>query len=217
MKTASSGPAAAVLTAAQMRALEAEVIGSGRVSGRALMARAGAECVAALLQARPALADTPGRAVILCGPGNNGGDGYVIAAELDRRGWQVDVCALGDPATLPEDARYNHDLWAEAHPVHPIGAATDLMPGADLIVDALFGIGLTRTVEGPAAEVLRAVPDGPVRLAVDVPSGRDTDSGEALGGLAFPADLVVTFHAEKPVHGVLRGEGVDVAVRDIGL
>lgn len=200
-----------------MRALEAEVIASGRVAGRALMARAGAECIAALKEARPGLMAAPGRAVILAGPGNNGGDGYVIAAELEQLGWRVEVCALGDPANLPPDARYNHDLWARAHPVRPLVAAGDRMTGADLIVDALFGIGLTRAVEGPAAEILRAVPDGPVRLAVDVPSGRDTDSGDALGGLAFPADVVVTFHAEKPVHAVLRAEGIDVRVRDIGL
>jgi hydroxyethylthiazole kinase-like uncharacterized protein yjeF len=206
-----------VLTAAEMRALEAEAIQGGRVSGRTLMARAGAGCLAALEAARPDLRDRPGRAVVLCGPGNNGGDGYVIADGLAARGWTVAVCALGDPARLPPDARHFHDLWAATHPVYGIDTAAARMEGADLIVDALFGIGLTRPVDGPAAEVLRAVPKGPMRLSVDVPSGRDTETGVALGGLAFPADLVVTFHAEKPVHAVLRAESIAVSVQDIGL
>ena len=206
-----------MLTAGQMRSLEADAIAAGRVSGLTLMDRAGAGVVDAILDQWPDLADAPGRAVVLCGPGNNGGDGYVVARLLAARGWEVGVFALGDPARLPPDARANHDRWAATGAVDPLAQAPAALPGADLVVDALFGIGLARGLDPAVCAVLAAVPSGACRVAVDLPSGRDTDSGAVLGACAFVADLAVTFHAPKPVHGVLAAEGVAVAVVDIGL
>lgn len=206
-----------MLTAGQMRSLEADAIAAGRVSGLTLMDRAGAGVVDAILDQWPDLADAPGRAVVLCGPGNNGGDGYVVARLLAARGWEVGVFALGDPARLPPDARANHDRWAATGSVDPLAQAPAALPGADLVVDALFGIGLARGLDPAVCAVLAAVPSGACRVAVDLPSGRDTDSGAVLGACAFDADLAVTFHAPKPVHGVLAAEGVAVAIVDIGL
>lgn len=214
-KKASRSGAAGMLTAGQMRSLEADAIGSGRVSGVTLMERAGEGVVAAILEEWPDLADAPGRAVVLCGPGNNGGDGYVVARLLARRGWAVEAYALGDPGRLPPDARANHDRWSELGSVEPLAAAA--LPGAGLVVDAIFGIGLTRGLDPEVCAVLAAVPAEACRVAIDVPSGRDTDTGAVLGACAFAADLVVTFHAPKSVHGVLAAEGVEIAVADIGL
>ena len=90
-----------LLTAAQMRAIEAAAMASGRVTGPELMERAGAGVAEAVLLHWPAFARTPQRAVVLCGPGNNGGDGFVVARLLAARGWQVTVCALG-PSLTPD-------------------------------------------------------------------------------------------------------------------
>ena len=203
-----------------MRATERTAIESGAVSGLTLMERAGEAVVEALLAEWPAWEASPGRAVVLCGPGNNGGDGYVIARLLQRRGWQVRVFALGDPARLPPDARVNHDRWgALGEVIVPAGEGFSL-PEADLVVDALFGIGLTRPFDGPFARLpvadLRA---GGVRVvAVDVPSGLDADTGQVLGQVV-PADLTITFHRAKPGH--VQGAGPaacgKLVVADIGL
>lgn len=200
-----------------MRSLEADCIGRGTVSGLTLMERAGQGVVEAILGQWPDLADAPGRAVVLCGPGNNGGDGYVVARLLAARGWDVGVYALGDPARLPADARANHDRWAATAPVDQLAEAPAAMAGADLVVDGLFGIGLARGLDPAVCAVLAAVPEDACRVAIDLPSGRDTDTGAVLGACAFTADLAVTFHAPKPAHAVLVSEGVAVAVVDIGL
>ncbi len=205
-----------VLTAAEMRSLETAAIGAGIVTGAALMDKAGCGAVAAMLARWPELRHGARRAVVLCGPGNNGGDGYVMARELAARGWSVAVHVLGVPADLPPDARAAHDMWRELGTDAPLCEAPTAMRGADVVIDALFGIGLARPLTDEVAAVLAAVPASARRVAVDVPSGRCADTGDVLGA-AFAADLVVTFHAEKPVHGMLRANGVAVVIVDIGL
>ena len=101
-----------LLTAQQMRALEQRAMRSGDVSGLALMERAGQGVVDAILDHWPERAAAPGYAVVLCGPGNNGGDGFVIARLLDVLGWRVDVHLYGDPAKLPLDAATNYSRRA---------------------------------------------------------------------------------------------------------
>lgn len=108
-----------LLTAAQMRAIEQAAIRSGEVTGLELMERAGAGVVGAILAEWPELAETPGRAVVLCGPGNNGGDGFVIARLLAGRGWTVEVFLYGDPSKLPPDARVNCEQWLAMGSVNP--------------------------------------------------------------------------------------------------
>lgn len=206
----------AVLSAAEMREVETAAMAEGRVTGAVLMDRAGRGAVAAMLDHWPDLAAGGHRAVVLCGPGNNGGDGYVMARDLAALGWAVDVCALGDPARLPPDAKTAQDKWCEVGAMRPLAAAPGLMAGPEVVIDALFGIGLARPLAGDVAAVLAAVPRDVRRVAVDVPSGRDADTGAVLGA-AFDAEFVVTFHARKPVHGLLEAAGVAVSVVDIGL
>src|SRR6056297_3072578 len=102
---------AELLTAAEMRAIEKTAIESGEVTGLALMEQAGRGVVDAILEEWPEFANGPHRAVVLCGPGNNGGDGFVIARRLRDKGWSVEVFLFGDAGKLPPDARKNRDLW----------------------------------------------------------------------------------------------------------
>ncbi|MEI4234112.1 NAD(P)H-hydrate dehydratase [Roseovarius sp. D22-M7] len=190
-----------LLTSAQMRDVEGAAIESGAVTGLDLMERAGNACVDAILAQWPDLAETPPRATVLCGPGNNGGDGFVIARLLARKGWQVSVFCLGDPQKLPPDAHANYKRWLEIGETAPLEAARDADPGA-LLVDALFGTGLTRPLEGLLRD-LTAKPAARV-VAVDIPSGLCADSGRVLGA-AMRADLTVTFHAAKPGHYLADG------------
>ncbi|MFV0358402.1 NAD(P)H-hydrate dehydratase [Tropicimonas sp.] len=227
-----------ILTSAQMRAIERAAFDSGEVSGRELMERAGEGVVEAILDSFPELRDGQRRALILCGPGNNGGDGFVIARLLDRRGWQAEVFLYGDPARLPEDALANHDRWRGIGRVVPFAEwrfrlrsenHTATGPAPDLLIDALFGTGLRRPMAGDLDLSLRELdaifPEGTVRrVAVDAPSGLCMDSGRVLApgsgaDLPLRADLTVSFHREKLGH--LLAEGPEwcgsVRVADIGL
>lgn len=197
-----------LLTTAQMRAVEAAAIAAGRTTGLSLMERAGAGAVEATLARWPGLADPPRRALILCGPGNNGGDGWVIARLLRERGWDVTAVALGVPDRTPADAAESWRRWRDGG-----GAALSVAPdgaGFDLAVDALFGAGLTRDLPAEAAAMLAAARRCARLVAVDGPSGLCLDSGRALGA-AVAADLTVSFHAAKPGHHL--GLGPDLCGR----
>ncbi len=230
-----------VLTAAQMRAIEQTAIQSGAVTGAELMERAGAGVVAAILAEWPELAGprqvrrraqrvaaaaAPQRqAVVLCGPGNNGGDGFVVARLLHGQGWAVSVYLLGAPDRLPADARANHDLW---HSLGEVGGLQDctLPEGCDVVVDALFGIGMTRAFVWPgvAGEDAGAGEDpivnrrGPRLVAVDIVSGIVADTGANIGP-GWAADLTVTFHRPKLGHVLGEGGALTGGLRvvDIGL
>ncbi|MEO0361839.1 MAG: NAD(P)H-hydrate epimerase, partial [Pseudomonadota bacterium] len=203
-----------LLTAAQMRAVEEAATESGEVTGLQLMERAGRGAVEAIFDWRPDLSLTVGRALVLCGPGNNGGDGYVVARLLSERGWTVDARQYGPPAQRG-DAAANRARWAA------IGAVNDwddrrlaemvASRSHDLVIDALFGTGLARGLGDDVSELRRAMAeaapdDGPGRfVAIDLPSGICSDSGANLGR-ALPADLAVSFHAYKLGH-FLRPDG----------
>ncbi|APE43943.1 hypothetical protein BOO69_11390 [Sulfitobacter alexandrii] len=229
-----------LLSSAQMRAIEQEAIQSGAATGLDLMERAGKGVVDAVLAAWPALAADPHRAVVLCGPGNNGGDGFVIARLLRAMGWTVRLHLFGDPARMPEDARHNHDLWAAEDPVLALDAATVFTgPRPDVWIDAVFGIGLSRPVPGEVAQVLDAdamaaweQSHGIRRVAVDCPSGLNLDTGMIASDTDAPepsgkagratmntVDLTVTFHSPKPGHYLAKGPILCGEVRavDIGL
>ena len=152
---------------------------------------------------------------MLCGPGNNGGDGFVIARLLAARGWQVRLGLIGTRRRVDAAMR----RWRRRNGTGrsaPLSVAL-IRPG-DLIVDAMFGAGLTRPLDGVALDVIDAVRAGgnPV-CAVDVPSGVHGDSGAVLGG-ALQADLTVTFFRRKPGHLLLPGRGLcgEVQTADIG-
>jgi NAD(P)H-hydrate epimerase len=164
---------------------------AGGVSGAQLMENAG-RAVADAVSRRFA----PCPIAVLCGPGNNGGDGFVAARILGERGWPVRLALLGERAALKGDAAGAASRWTG--PVAPLGLA--VLDGAGLVVDALFGAGLTRPLEGLAAETIAALGErGLPVVAVDVPSGVDGASGE-IRGVAPEARFTVTFFRRKPGH-----------------
>ncbi len=202
-------PPTRLLTAGEMRALERAAIDGGSVSGGELMERAG-RGVADAIAARWA----PGRAAVLCGPGNNGGDGYVVARLLGERGWRVTCHAFGSP-DLPPDAAAARGAWEGS--VGGWEAAGRSVRDADVVVDAVFGAGLTRAVP----EEITAAFDSaraPV-VAIDAPTGLCMDSGRPLGGRAVRAALTVTFHAPRLGHYLAEGPEFcgHVVCVDIGL
>lgn len=238
------------------------MIESGAVSGGELMRRAGAGVVDAIVAHWPEMARSPSTAIVLCGPGNNGGDGFVIAKGLRARGWRVKVFFYGDTEQLPPDAATARRAWQATGAVHRLSApepteaelytlADALLPvepkaavdvgvaqrretaiatagpsGQVVIIDALFGTGLTRPLQGLklALHLCDDARDAALVVAVDMPSGLCADAGRVLGGAGqsgacLRADLTVTFHTLKPGH--LLADGPDncgkVVVVDIGL
>ncbi len=158
---------------------------------------------------------TPRPIALFCGPGNNGGDGFIAARHLNARGWDVWVEALEDISQLKGDAAQMARRW-QGETIRI--AESNRM--ADLFVDALFGAGLSRPLEGEAKRLALASPKYKDRvIAIDVPSGLAGDSGRPLGGVAFDAGLTVTFFARKPAHLLLPGRALcgEVVVADIGI
>ncbi len=153
----------------------------------------------------------PVRTVVLAGPGNNGGDGYVVARLLEQAGWPVAIAALAPPRP-GSDAALAAAAWGG--PMLPFGTAA--VARAGLVVDALFGAGLARDLAPEVADVLRAV-RVPL-VAVDVPSGLDGATGQPLG-YAPQAALTVTFFRLKPGHLLQPGRGLcgETVLADIGL
>ena len=150
---------------------------------------------------------------VLCGPGNNGGDGFVTARLLSKSGWHVRVALLGSREKLVGAARYHADLFPGE--VEPLTVA--VLDGAELIVDAIFGAGLSRPLQGAAAETLAAAALRKIPIvAIDVPSGLMGDTGEAFG--AVSCVLTVTFFRKKPGHVLLPGRLLcgEVIIADIG-
>jgi ADP-dependent NAD(P)H-hydrate dehydratase / NAD(P)H-hydrate epimerase len=191
----------AIYTASQVRDLDRRAIGELGVPGYELMTRAGGATLDALCALWPAARTI----AVLCGPGNNGGDGYVVARLARAQGLGVAVVALGDPRSLAGDARRAFEDFSAGG-----GRCEPWSPSvlqADVIVDAIFGTGLAREVSGEAAAVIVAVnASGRPVVAVDIPSGLHADSGAVLGD-AVRADLTVTFIGRKL--GFYTGEGLD--------
>lgn len=179
----------AILTAEEMRKAEVRAF-EGGLDSYEVMQKAGWAVAAAILKSK-----RKGRALILCGPGNNGGDGWVAAKALKEKGWRVACCTLADPGKYKGDARRAF----EAAGIEPVSIPEN--PGRfDVIVDALFGTGLARPLEGKAAEwVNKAGAAEALKVAVDMPSGISSDTGQVLGA-AFTADLTVTFFRKKRGH-----------------
>lgn len=176
-----------ILTAAAMRAAEDRAVARG-TSLATLMDRAG-EGVAEAVRRLAAGAE----ALVLCGPGNNGGDGWVAAATLAAAGHRVRVAASGKPAT--DLARAARLRWTG--PVQALDAATP----APVVVDALFGTGLARPIEASLANRLAALlGDAQLGIAVDLPSGLASDGGEVPSGFPVKADLTLALGALKPAH-----------------
>jgi len=206
-----------LLTASETRAAEADAERRG-LPASILMESAGTAVAEAAVRL-----GTPGsRFLVVAGPGNNGGDGYVAARKLHAGGRQVDVWRLGDPSRLKGDAARNHAAVEQSGvPVHSSAAALPLRSG-DVALDAIFGTGLSRAPEGDAADAIRQLlrwrAEGVRVLAVDLPSGLSSDTGRAFDP-CVTADLTVTFGAQKV--GLALEPGASLAgtieIADIGL
>ena len=228
-----------LLTAAQMRAIEQAAIASGEVTGLELMERAGRGVVEAVFEEWPELKAGSFRAVVLCGPGNNGGDGFVVARLLKEWGWEVEVFLYGAPERMPPDARVNYERWLGMGRVSSLATLNEEIDravaiGVDLIVDALFGTGLSRALPDDVQQTMQRLFCSYLSghlVSVDVPSGLCADSGRSLvpegsedkwppaAGLIFEANLTVTFHRAKLGHVLADGPNVmrRFVVKDIGL
>jgi NAD(P)H-hydrate epimerase len=179
--------------------------------GLALMEAAGRAVAAAAAE----LAGARAVVAVACGPGNNGGDGFVAARVLREQGHAVRVGLLGNRAALRGDAAAMAERWGGE--IEPLSAHT--LAGADIIIDALFGAGLTRALDGVAAEVVAAINGaGKPVVAVDIPSGVDGTTGQAAGPVV-QASRTVTFFRLKPGHLLLPGrlKCGEVGVADIGI
>ena len=197
-----------ILTVAEMAAADRAAVAAG-TPGRVLMERAGtavADAIAARWSPQPV--------VVLCGPGNNGGDGYVAARRLAERGWAVRTASLGR-AGLKGDATLAAADWTG--PDAPLSAGA--CDGAGLVVDALFGAGLSRQLDGEGAAALRAAQAAQLPIvAVDLPSGLPGDRASPPG-YAPACALTVTFHRRKLAHALEPGRSLcgEIVVADIGL
>jgi hydroxyethylthiazole kinase-like uncharacterized protein yjeF len=199
-----------LLTTAEMAEADRLAIAGG-VAGTDLMEAAGA-AVADAVAARHRIGSA---VLVVAGPGNNGGDGFVAARRLAERGYRVRLMLLGDSARLKGDAASAAQRWRG--PVAAADAAA--VAGADVIIDALFGAGLDRAVEGPPRALIEGMnAQGAPIFAVDLPSGINGTSG-AVMGVAVNATRTVTFFRQKPGHLLLPGRlhcGA-IAVADIGI
>jgi ADP-dependent NAD(P)H-hydrate dehydratase / NAD(P)H-hydrate epimerase len=205
--TSQRAAGAPIVTLPALRALEQ------RFAREPLMERAGtaaADIAAAMLAARG------GRVAVLAGPGNNGGDAYVCARRLRERGFEVDVVTTSERAHLPEDAAAALDALLPAG-CRFLTSPPDDVPG--LVVDGLFGVGLTRPPAPPYSEwITWANATGAPVLALDVPSGLDAATGVAHAPVV-EATATATFIALKP--GLLTGDGPDhcgaISVHSLGI
>lgn len=179
------------LSREQVRELDRRAIEEYGVPGVVLMENAGRGCAELLMRLNPERLPV----VILCGPGNNGGDGFVIARHLDNAGEEVGICVVADEAAYAGDARVNCEITRKSNITRV--PPTALLTRKRWIVDAMFGTGLNRAISGDAAEVIAEVNASrwPV-LAVDIPSGLDCDTGEPLGP-TIRATHTATFVAPK--------------------
>ncbi|MDP2356115.1 MAG: NAD(P)H-hydrate dehydratase [Beijerinckiaceae bacterium] len=194
--------ALALLSVAEMGEADRRAIAGG-VAGIDLMEAAGRAVAEAARRAHDAAGR--GQIVILCGPGNNGGDGFVAARVLAAQGRDVALFLLGPMTRLKGDAALAAKQWTGA-----VGAASDTLSNdATVVVDALFGAGLDRDLDGEARALVEKVnlwraQSGGAVVAVDVPSGLDGNSGQ-VRGVAISADVTVTFFRPKPGHLLLPG------------
>lgn len=212
-----------VVTAAQMQTLDRRTIQEAKVPGTTLMERAGTGVFTHLLEVWGAPKNK--KVVILCGKGNNGGDGLVVARLLKKKGAKVKVVLMAPLKELSPDAKIMYRRLSRI--IHPslftVNPSRDtlcsFLKDADLLVDALLGTGLSSSVRAPYLSAIEAINASPAfTVAIDIPSGLDSDTG-ATRGVAVQADLTVTFG--NPKLGLFLGSAIDTVgtleVVDIGI
>jgi NAD(P)H-hydrate epimerase len=215
-----------VLSREQMRAFDAHAIETCKVPSVVLMENAGRGAADAIEREVLGARAVGRRVAVVCGTGNNGGDGFVVARHLLVRGAVVDVWLAGDEARMTPDCRANHAAFVgvggHVTPI-PLGASTlallQSVESADAVVDALFGTGLDRPIAEPLASVVNTVNAGSrATVALDVPSGMNADTGAAMGA-TVRARVTVTFAHRKLGHVTPSGARLcgDVCVADIGV
>jgi hydroxyethylthiazole kinase-like uncharacterized protein yjeF len=200
-----------LLTTAEMADADRLAMAGG-IAGTTLMEAAGRAVATVAIEMLPRKG---GAVATVCGPGNNGGDGFVAARLLAEAGYRVRVAPLGDRSALRGDAAVMAGQWRG--PIEP--ATAEALTGAELVIDALFGAGLTRPLDGPAADLVAAINAAGVPiLAVDVPSGLDGTTGQAAGPVV-EATRTVTFFRRKPGHLLMPGRRHcgPVTLADIGI
>ncbi|WP_290689860.1 MULTISPECIES: NAD(P)H-hydrate dehydratase [unclassified Haematobacter] len=210
-----------VLTSAQMRAIEDTAFRSGAATPLDLMERAGQGVVAAILEEGMRRGGLPRRALVACGPGNNGGDGYVVARLLHGLGWQVEAAHFGVLDRMSPAAAENFRRWRQISETSRWEADSLAQQPPGVVIDAVYGIGFRGLWDRPPVlELLDRLSrrEGWLRVAVDIASGVDADTGRQGAEIA-PMDLTVTFHAPKRGHLLLPGAEIAgrLAVVDIGL
>ncbi len=178
--------------------------------GIELMKNAGAACARVIMEVC-----APAPVAVVAGPGNNGGDGFVIARLLAEAGWPVKLLLVGEVNKLKGDAA----LAAKAWTGEVLTAAPEHLKGAKVIVDALFGAGLARGIDGDLAKLVKAINKArATRVAIDVPSGIDGRTGQ-VRGVAVEADHTITFFRAKPGHWLMPGREYcgEIRVENIGI
>ena len=204
----------ALLTGAQMRAAENAAFARGLPSFEA-MRRAGFAVADAIIARWPA--STAGQVHVLCGPGNNGGDGFIVAETLRTAGYQVTIHAVRARSDYAGDAARAAASW-QGDVRKPDPGLLGALEGPAIVVDALFGIGLDRALEGEVADLIEAVnASSALVIAVDIASGVQADDGRIMG-VAIDADLTVTFGWRKCGHLLQPGAAKcgEVLVADVG-
>jgi len=211
-----------ILTAAEMREVDRLTTRNHGVPSLTLMENAGKSVAEFIRDRFPDFKRRP--IVVLCGKGNNGGDGFVVARHLRKMGASISVFLIGDPREVKGDAAADLRRWKKTGKLTvglpPAKSGAPRFRSGEIVVDALLGTGVRGALEGPLAQVVSEVNDRPVgcwAVAVDIPSGLNADTGEVPGPVIV-ADFTVTFTAPKP--GLLLGAGPShsgqVLVRDIG-
>ena len=199
-----------ILTVAEMGAADRLAVEEG-VPSLTLMEHAGASVADEI-----ARRFEPCTVAVLCGPGNNGGDGFVAARHLAERGWDVRLALVVRRDALKGDASAMADLWQGGdEPLTP-----HVFDDANLVIDALFGAGLSRALEGSVKDTVLALNHSRIPVvAIDVPSGLHGDLGHALDDVCVEADLTVTFFRRKPAHVLMPGRMKcgEIVVTDIGI
>ncbi len=204
-------PGPEILTVAEMTEVDRLAAASG-IPTSTLMENAGRKVANEIAKRWP-----PCKTLVLCGPGNNGGDGYVVARHLQARGYTVEVVTVGDHSTLKADAAAMARAWT--------GPTRSFDPGrpahSELVVDAVFGAGLSRGLEPELSQLFEDIEmaDAPI-VAVDVPSGIHGDRATFIdGGQPWTAALTVTFFRKKPAHVLYpsRKHCGEVVCVDIGI